>query len=541
MKTTRSRRRWILSLSTLVVLALGGGALFAYLRLTVRDPFDRDIAGLGEAERSQIVELHDGDTFDLHAGMVRKRLGETPVKMFAYNGSVPGPTLKVAQGAEVAIRVTNETEIETTVHWHGIRLDNRFDGVPHDVQVPIPVGGSFTYHLRFPDAGVYWYHPHVREDYAQELGLYGNIIVAPQDPAYWGPANREETVVLDDILLEDGTIAPFSRSAPNHTAMGRFGNTMLVNGETAYALDARQGEVVRFYLTNTANTRIFNIRLPGARMKLVGSDSGRYERETFVDEVLLSPSERAVVDVLFERPGQVALEHRTPHHTYVLGSVIVDRQPAEPSYAEAFAALRTSDELEVERARLTGDLERPADKTLALVGDMAGMGQHGGEHAGEEHEGNGHAGPALEWEDTMNAMNRASSPSNMFWKLIDPATGAANDAIDWRFTAGERVKLRIENELDSDHPMQHPFHIHGQRFLILSRDGVATSNLAWKDTVLVATGETVEILLEMSNPGVWMAHCHIAEHIESGMMLSFHVDDAAGTVRTDPAPHTAGH
>jgi FtsP/CotA-like multicopper oxidase with cupredoxin domain len=296
-------------------------------------------------------------------------------------------------------------------------------------------------------------------------------------------------------------------------------------------LQARQGEVLRLYLTNTANTRLFNIRLPGARMKLVGSDSGRYEHETFVDEVLLSPSERAVIDVLFDRPGQVLLEHRTPDRTYVLGTVTVDTKPAHPSFADTFATLRISSELTEERARLAADLARPADKTLALVGAMTGMavmGPHGGGHEGGEHEGGDHATPALEWEDTMNRMNRASSPKNMFWKLIDGETGAENHAIDWQFTVGERLKLRIINEPDSDHPMQHPFHIHGQRFLVLSRDGVENQNLAWKDSVLVGTGETVEILVDMTNPGVWMAHCHIAEHIESGMMLSFHVDDLAG-------------
>ncbi len=399
-------------------------------------------------------------------------------------------------------------------------------------QTPIPVGGSFAYRLRFPDAGIYWYHPHVREDYAQELGLYGNILVVATDPTYWAPANRAQTLVLDDILLDDGKITAFSRSQPNHTAMGRFGNVMLVNGETDYRMDARQGEVVRFYLTNTANTRIFNIRMPGARMKLVGSDSGRYEHEAWADEVLLSPSERAVVDVLFERPGQVALEHRTPDHTYVLGHVTVGTASAEPSFTTDFATLRTSDEFATERAELAGDFDRPADKTLALVGEMAGMGVH----ADDEH-----AVPMLEWEDTMNVMNRRSSPKNMFWSLIDRETGAENHAIDWRFTVGDRVKLRIVNEAESDHPMQHPFHIHGQRFLVLSRDGVKNTNLVWKDSVLVGAGETVDILVEMTNPGVWMAHCHIAEHIESGMMLSFHVDDGAETSGADGDAHTSEH
>jgi FtsP/CotA-like multicopper oxidase with cupredoxin domain len=532
-----THRKLIIGASALVTLALVAAVLItSFLHPSIRDPFDRDTTGLADATQTEVVELKDRNAFDLRATMVRKQIGSATVKMLAYNGSVPGPTLKVQQGAEAAITVTNETDLPTTVHWHGIRLDNRFDGAPHATQQPIPVGGSFTYHVRFPDAGIYWYHPHLREDYAQEQGLYGNIIVTPNDQTYWELVNREETVALDDILLEEGQIAAFSQSGPTYSAMGRFGNVMLVNGETSYHLDARKGEVVRFYLTNTANTRMFNIRLPGAQMKLVGSDSGRYERETFVDEVLLSPSERAVVDVLFDQTGRFALEHHTPERTYILGEVTVGTEQAEPSFADTFAMLRTSDELVAERAHLAGDFERPADKTLALVGEMAGMGPQEDAHQDDDH-----AGPIVEWEDTMNAMNRRSSPKNMVWKLIDRETGAANHAIDWRFRVGERVKLRIVNEANSDHPMQHPFHIHGQRFLVLSRDGEANTNLVWKDTVLVGMGETVEVLVEMSNPGSWMAHCHIAEHIESGMMMSFQVDDQAGATPGGRGAHAREH
>jgi FtsP/CotA-like multicopper oxidase with cupredoxin domain len=531
-----THRKFILGSSAVVTLALVAVVLVTtFLHPRISDPFDHDTTGLSEATRTEVVALKNGDAFDMGATMVRKQIGSAKVKMLAYNGSVPGPTLKVQQGTEVAITVTNQTDLPTTVHWHGIRLDNRFDGAPHDTQEPIPVGGSFTYRVRFPDAGIYWYHPHLREDYAQEQGLYGNIIVIPDDPTYWGKANREETVAIDDILLENGRIAPFSQSGPTYSAMGRFGNVMLVNGETAYHLDARQGEIIRFYLTNTANTRMFNIRLPGAQMKLVGSDSGRYERETFVDEVLISPSERAVVDVFFENSGRFALEHHTPESTYILGEVTVGTEQAEPSFADSFATLRTSDELVAARARLAGDVERPADKTLALVGEMAGMAPQEDEHQDQ------HAGPIVEWEDTMPAMNRRSSPKNMVWKLIDRGTGVANHAIDWRFRVGDRVKLRIVNEANSDDPMQHPFHIHGQRFLVLSRDGEANTNLVWKDTVLVGMGETVEILVEMSNPGSWMAHCHIAEHIESGMMMSFQVEDRVGTISDTPRAHTGEH
>src|SRR5205814_9815070 len=110
----------------------------------------------------------------------------------------------------------------------------------------------------------------------------------------------------------------------------------------------------------------------------------------------------------------------------------------------------------------------------------------------------------LEWEDLMPAINRASDPSNMIWKLVDRQTGAENGAIAWAFTVGDRVKIRLVNEMESDHPMHHPFHIHGAgRFLILSRDGNRESNLVWKDTVLVRAGQVVDILLDVTNPGLW--------------------------------------
>jgi FtsP/CotA-like multicopper oxidase with cupredoxin domain len=383
------------------------------------------------------------------------------------------------------------------------------------MQSPIAPGGSFSYRLRFPDPGVYWYHPHFREDYAQEMGLYGNIVVVPGDPDYWSPVNRELTLTLDDVLIEYVDVAPFDRKEPNRTAMGRFGNVMLTNGETHYSVEASRGEVVRLYLTNTANVRTFDFRIAGARMKLVGRDQGRVELEEFVEGVLVSPSERVVVDVLFGRAGEFALEHRTPDRTYTLGTARVSERPVERSYEREFGALGRSAELAEERERLEADFGRPPDKTLALVGEMTGMGHH------DDH---GHA-PSIEWEDTMATMNEVSTPRDMHWKLIDWETGDANHDIRWSFGVGARVKVKIVNEPDSDHPMQHPIHFHGQRFLVLARDGVRNPNLAWKDTELVGAGQTTDILVEMSNPGLWMVHCHIAEHLEGGMMFSFEVEE----------------
>jgi FtsP/CotA-like multicopper oxidase with cupredoxin domain len=414
--------------------------------------------------------------------------------------------------------------------------------------------------------------------------------------------------------------------------------------------------VVRLWLTNTANTRVFNLTVPGARMKLVGGDSGRVEHQEFVESTVLAPSERAVVDVLFDRPGELALEHHTPDRSYRLATIVVsEEQAARSPAAPAFEVLRTAPELEAERQQLDRWLTAPPDKVLALVAQMddpaampAGAGpvvyacpmhpevtsqepgrcpkcgmkllatqapvattyacpmhpevtstepgrcpkcgmkllataapaityacpmhpevtsdqpghcpkcgmkllaaesipkpaaardpapmDHHGEHVADHQHGGGEAhehgsAEGIEWEDDMVEVNRLTTTATMHWRFLDRTSGADSPAINWTFTVGERVKLRLVNEMDSDHPMHHPFHLHGAgRFLVLSRDGVVDPNLVWKDTVLVRTGQVVDILFDVSNPGLWMAHCHIAEHMQSGMMFSFNVTRDRGVV-----------
>src|SRR5688572_22762574 len=306
--------------------------------------FSTDPTGLPPAVPCEIVEPAAGDTYELRIAPVTNRIAGDLVRMLAYNGSVPGPTLRVRQGSEVSVRVRNDGDHETTVHWHGLRVANEFDGVAEETQAPIPVGGEFTYRLRFLDDGLYWYHPHIREDYGLEMGLYGGILVDGADPTAWPPVNHERVATLDDLLIEDGQIASFSTHGPTYTAMGRFGNVMFTSGTTDARLDVRAGDVVRFFVVNTANTRVFRVAIPGARLKLIGGDSGRYEREEFVDSILLAPSERAVVDALFASPGEYAIEHASPDRTYRLGAINVADDPTGTSYADAFEVIHHNDE-----------------------------------------------------------------------------------------------------------------------------------------------------------------------------------------------------
>jgi FtsP/CotA-like multicopper oxidase with cupredoxin domain len=222
-----------------------------------------------------------------------------------------------------------------------------------------------------------------------------------------------------------------------------------------------------------------------------------------------------IVDIFFEHAGKTQLEHHTPERTYPLATVIVQEQPSEPSFAQSFITLRTSSELEALRARLATDFERDPDKTLLLVAEMPGMEQMEQPASGQQPE-------AIEWEDDMEEMNRISTPQTVAWKLMDGETGAVNQDIDWSFTVGDQVKVSIVNAS----PMQHPIHFHGERFLVLSRNGIPNENLLWKDTVLVPAGQAVDILVDLSNPGAWMVHCHIAEHLESGMMFTYKVQES---------------
>jgi FtsP/CotA-like multicopper oxidase with cupredoxin domain len=417
------------------------------MRPSVHAYLPADDPSLPLARPREVRTLKDGDTLQLEAGMVRRSLAGRSYTMFGFNGQYPGPLLVVKQAARVTVVFRNRLDQPSTIHWHGIRLDNRFDGVPDMTQDPVAPGGSFTYQLKFPDAGIYWYHPHVREDLQQDLGLYGNILVRSPRPDAWSPAHREEILMLDDLLVgDDGQLVPWGKEAPTHALMGRFGNVFLANGEPAWRGTARPGEVIRYYFTNASNTRTFNLSFPGARMKVIGSDLGTYTRESWVESVVMGPAERYVVQVQFNRPGRVALVNRIRpidhmfgryfSETDTLGIVTVGGAPASP--IKGFTTLRADTVTAREIREAGAGLDALPEHELVLT--MQATLPY---YADRLMRKDSVFFNPVEWSGTMPGMNWSSSSRNVRWFLRDPATGKEDMAIDWHFKVGDRVRLRL--------------------------------------------------------------------------------------------------
>jgi FtsP/CotA-like multicopper oxidase with cupredoxin domain len=490
---------------------------------------DLDPASVPLAEPRRLLEVAHGDSLDLVAGFVRRRLRGKDYVMYGFNEQYPGPLIRVKQSAEITIRFVNRLDLPSAVHWHGIRLDNPFDGAPGVTQAPVAPGESFVYRVKFPDPGIYWYHPHVREDIQQDMGLYGNLMVDSPDPEYYNPVNHEEVLMLDDLLVDDEGILPYGRDFGNYAIMGRFGNLFLLNGEPDYRLDVKRGDVVRFLLTNVANTRTFNLSFGPNPIKLVGADIGRFEREEMVPAVVIAPAQRYAVEVRFEQPGTYAIVNAVQALNNFLGEfqatvdtlgfVTVAPERSGRSHAARFDALREVRAVSAEVEPYRRHLDRAPDQELLLTVNIQGLPVVITAFMSVDTM----YFPPQEWVDGMRDMNWVATTREVHWIMRDLATGQENMDIEWRFRVGDVIKVRMTNDPLSMHPMSHPVHFHGQRLLIVSRNGQPEENLAWRDTILLPVGETVDLLIEATNPGPWTAHCHIAEHLEAGMMMVFDV------------------
>ncbi len=493
------------------------------------------------SSETQTIKLNDGDTYQISADLVEHEIDGKKYEMFAYNGMIPGPLLKVKKGSSIKVNFKNNLDQETTIHWHGLRHDVKDDGVPSVSQESVKPGESFTYTLSFPDSGMFWYHPHVREDLQQDLGLYGNILV--YDEKEIKEFNKEEYLTMDDILINNNELIPYGSKNANFALMGRYGNVMLINGKTNYELKVNKGDVVRFYLTSVSNVRPFNVNFDGAKIKLIGSDIGKYENEEFIDSIIISPAERYIVDIYFENERVYEIKNVNPSKTYTLGKINVLGTKTKSDFSSSFNQLKSNYEIISDIKNYEKYFDKKIDYNLDLTLDMQGMMNMGGMmdnsnsmmkgmpchkmsdgtkmgNCDDEDKDYGN----IEWEDDMGTMNSMTNSDMLKWIIKDKNTKKENMDIKMNAKVGDVIKIRLFNDPKSMHPMQHPIHLHGQRFLVLEKDGVKNENLVWKDTVLVPKGSTVYILVDVTNSGEWMMHCHISEHLTSGMMTSLMVE-----------------
>jgi len=394
-----------------------------------------------------------------------------PTTVYAYNGVLPGQLLKAKVGDEVIVHFRNDLPEPTTIHWHGLRIPDVMDGSPR-IQSPVKPGEEFTYHYKLPDAGSYWYHPHVRADVQVERGLYGPIVVFdPKDPTY----DAERFLVLDDIRLEtSGAISPLN--GMDYTMGGRFGNTLLTNGHHAKdaVATAEQGTVERWRIVNTANARTMVLGVEGATLRVIATDGGLLAEPYVADRITVTIGQRYDLEVTYDRPGPVRL---------------VNFVAAQDSSGAVKEVAMTSFAVDVkESARTPRTIAWPAVK---------------------------HEERAPTVEATMTFNLQADSEGNAEWTINGRAM-AEEPLFTW--SQGSTVTITLVNKVRTEHP----FHLHGQFFEIVDGDP------GLKDVVLVPPSKTMKIRAYMDNPGRWMAHCHILEHAEIGMMAEFVVSPTDG-------------
>ncbi len=500
------------------------------LRPAVGAELPRATTATPMARRSEVMRLQDGDTLTLVAGVVRKRIHGREHVMLGFNGQIPGPVLQVERGTSVTVHFVNELDQPSSVHWHGLRQDWRMDGAPPLSQAPVPPGATFTYTLRFPDAGLYWYHPHVREEMQQDLGLAGNIMV--RGMAGLPEVAREELLLLDDILIGHDGLVPYGVEQPTHALMGRFGNVILVNGEPRWTGTARAGDTIRFWFTNAANTRTFNVVASNARMRLVAADMGPFPAPLDVESVVIAPAERYAVDIIPDGTGPVVLTNQVQAIDHLYGRFVAQ---VDTLGVISVPRLTPVPQLYPHPAETRGDF--PDVNAGGSPSPLTPHPQHVLEFGLRPRNlpfttsrmmllDSAYFHP-VEWSGTMPMMNWATTGAQAEWFVRDALTGRENEAAAFTVRRGEVRTLRLVNPRNSLHAMQHPVHIHGQRFMVVAVNGVPTdpAHRAWKDTALLPAGGTVDIVVEFSNPGHWMLHCHIAEHVESGMMTHFTVEE----------------
>jgi FtsP/CotA-like multicopper oxidase with cupredoxin domain len=412
-------------------------------------------------------------------------MGESgdPTSIWAFEGQSPGPTLKVRQGEELKVRLINELPEPTTIHWHGIRLPNDMDGT-HLTQEPVEPGGSFDYIFRPPDAGTFWYHPHIRSAEQVDRGLYGALIVEEKKAT---AGLSDVLMVLDDWwLLDSGMIdeATFGNLMIAAHA-GRMGNWFTVNGTSRPRIAAPAGERLRLRLINTANARVMRLLIEGAEPHLLAVDGQPVPpRKLGAEPLILAPGGRA--DVGLPR-GQEQIVLANEIQGEALEVAYIDRDgEAEPDAVrfESLPANPLPDSLELDKA-----------ETVPLVMQGGAMG--------------GMTGASM---DGREMSMRELIGHDMAWALNGGAGMPKEPLIKVR--RGKTVAIAVENDTAWPHAM----HLHGHHVRIVAEGEREVDDPAWRDTVLVGPRRLVKIAFLADNPGKWMLHCHMLEHQDTGMM-----------------------
>ena len=403
----------------------------------------------------------------------------TPV--WTYNGGTPGPTLEAKVGDKVIVHFKNSLPEPTTIHWHGVRVPNDMDGVAL-MQQPIAAGGSFDYTFTAQDAGTFWYHPHHRSDVQVEKGLYGAIVVrGPMEPTL----SAERVAILDDVYLDSDGM-PMPQGSADELMIGRQGNLLLVNGKPRPITTLRAGERHRFRFINAANARYFRLALPGHKLTLLGVDGGLLEVPRQIDELMLVPGERA--DVVVTATGSPGEELDIMTMPYERGHGSGMLPAAKVMQVRYTGEVATTTPMLPSNFRSIDALPVPVRSRMFVLAENqpASGGGHGGGHGGA-------AGGSPSF-----TINGQAFPN------ITPLVAKLGETELW--------------EVISDEEIDHPFHIHGFFFQVLSRGGIPEPFRAWKDTVNIKGKQTLQLAVRFDGfDGKWLFHCHILEHSENGM------------------------
>jgi len=393
------------------------------------------------------------------------------VRGYGFNGQVPGPVLEAKQGVPLEIEFTNRLPEPTVIHWHGLRIPAAMDGT-EVVQRPVQPGETFTYRFTPPDAGTFWYHPHLNETEQLEKGLHGALIVRAANEL---ALDDEKILVFDDLRVDKtGQIAKFGGLMDRHN--GREGNVRLINGTSEPELTIAAGQIERWRIVNASSARYVRLSLGGLPFQIIGTDGGMIEAPVTASEVLLPPADRIELAVgPFENEGAVLNIEDLPYYR-MAGKKGVERFGTIRIATRKASAARVPARLREIAPLVTGDAT--VTRTVKLGFKMS------------------------------------------IRRGLDFVVNGERHHHDEPVKVGQLQVWDVVNETKMDHP----FHLHGFFFQVLAINGKTPEFRSMEDVVNVPPKATVRIAWYPDDrPGSWMYHCHILEHHAAGMMAHFDV------------------